>query len=71
MEGLANVFGAYKHAINYTTLSGPTYFSTTLSVVLDYMKANLSQPMYHILLILTDGIIHDMPRTKDLIVECS
>ncbi len=71
MEGLANVFGAYKHAINYTTLSGPTYFSKTLSVVLDNIIANMSQPIYHILLILTDGIIHDMPRTKDLIVECS
>lgn len=27
--------------------------------------------MYHILLILTDGEIHDMRETKDLIVECS
>jgi hypothetical protein len=27
--------------------------------------------MYHILLILTDGIIHDMPQTTDLIVECA
>jgi len=27
--------------------------------------------MYHILLIITDGAIHDMPATKDLIVECS
>ena len=27
--------------------------------------------MYHILLILTDGTIHDMKKTKDLIVECS
>ena len=27
--------------------------------------------MYHICLILTDGAIHDMKDTKDLIVECS
>lgn len=27
--------------------------------------------MYHIMLILTDGAIHDMRETKDLIVECS
>lgn len=27
--------------------------------------------MYQILLILTDGIIHDMPETKNLIVECA
>jgi Copine len=35
------------------------------------MKANIHMQMYHILLILTDGVIHDMPKTKDLIVECS
>ena len=35
------------------------------------MKANIKLPMYHILLILTDGVIHDMQKTKDLIVECS
>lgn len=35
------------------------------------MKANIQTPMYHILLILTDGEIHDMPATKDLVVECS
>lgn len=27
--------------------------------------------MYHILLILTDGCIHDMRETIDLIVECT
>lgn len=27
--------------------------------------------MYHILLIITDGAIHDMQATKDLIVEAS
>lgn len=52
-------------------MSGPTYFAKILSVVLDYMKANIQLPMYHILLILTDGVIHDMNQTKDLIVECS
>lgn len=27
--------------------------------------------MYHCMIILTDGDIHDMPETKDLIVELS
>ncbi len=27
--------------------------------------------MYHTLLILTDGMIHDMKETTDLIVECA
>ena len=38
---------------------------------MDYMKANMHEKMYHILLILTDGCIHDMRNTKDLIVEAS
>ena len=33
------------------------------------MAANL--PVYHVLLILTDGIIHDMRETIDVIVEAS
>jgi hypothetical protein len=52
-------------------LNGPTYFAPLIKVVLDYMKQNISQQMYHILLILTDGMIHDMQKTTDLIVECS
>ena len=27
--------------------------------------------MYHVLMIVTDGEIHDMQLTKDLIVECA
>lgn len=52
-------------------MSGPTYFSGVLKVVLGYMQANIHLSMYHTLLILTDGSIHDMKETKDLIVECS
>lgn len=71
IEGLGNLYNAYKYALQGTSLSGPTYFSKLLGVVLDYMKANIQFPMYHILLILTDGVIHDMAQTTDLIVECS
>lgn len=71
VEGLANLFNVYKHAIKNSSLSGPTYFSPVLQVVLNYMKTNIHLTMYHILLILTDGAIHDMQQTKDLIVECS
>ena len=52
-------------------MSGPTYFAHVLRIVLQYMKSNINLTMYHILLILTDGAIHDMRETKDLIVECS
>jgi hypothetical protein len=65
------MFQGYKHAIQNTTLSGPTYFSRVLSTVLEYMQAQVDTQMYHILLILTDGVIHDMKETSDLIVECA
>ena len=42
-----------------------------LKATLDYMKDKKDLPMYHILLILTDGMIHDMAETTDLIVECA
>lgn len=38
---------------------------------MQYVKALASDNTYQILLLLTDGIINDMPRTKDAIVELS
>ena len=65
------MFNTYRRALEGTSLSGPTYFSPLLTMMLGYMKTMLTLQMYHILLILTDGTIHDMKKTKDLIVECS
>jgi len=61
VQGFGTMFELYKRALQGTSLSGPTYFSHVLQVVLDYMKMNMQLQMYHILLILTDGAIHDMP----------
>jgi hypothetical protein len=52
-------------------LFGPTHFSSILRAVLEYMKTTITFPLYHILMIITDGVIHDMSATIDLIVECS
>ena len=35
------------------------------------MEVNLRNKIYHILLILTDGCIHDLRETIDLLVKCS
>jgi Copine len=58
-------------AISKSGLSGPTLFAPLLQTILQYMQSNMHVTMYHILLLLTDGAIHDMPATKDLIVECA
>lgn len=62
---------AYFHSINSVKLYGPTYFGPCIGTFVNYVRENLSQPLYHIMLILTDGDIHDMSATKDLIVEAS
>eukprot|EP00347_Sterkiella_histriomuscorum_P005523 403356292 len=69
--GFQNVFNAYKFAINQTGLAGPTYFSHILKALLAYVQQCLQFQMYHCLLILTDGDIHDMSETTDLIVQLS
>jgi len=68
---MSNLFTTYRNVIRLVGLSGPTLFSPVIKTVMDYMKANMHEKMYHILLILTDGCIHDMRNTKDLIVEAS
>ena len=66
--GKDNLLQAYRKAAGRTTLWGPTYFSKVLDMVQKYMHVNLQNKIYHILLILTDGCIHDLRETIDLIV---
>ena len=35
------------------------------------MLAAKGTPVYNILLLLTDGVIHDMPKTKEIVVKLS
>ena len=62
---------AYNFSLMNVKLYGPTYFSPWIETFVNFVKDNLSTPLYHILLILTDGDIHDMDKTKDLIVSAS
>lgn len=71
MIGLSGLFEAYKTALKGTSLSGPTYFNGILKALIAFIQQNISLTMYHTLLILTDGAIHDMKETRDLIVEAS
>ena len=48
-------------------LQGPTYFGPLLNEFLNMMRSRQGQSSYQILLLLTDGAIHDMAATKDAI----
>lgn len=69
--GLNNVYSAYREAVLRTGLAGPTYFSHVLSALLAYVQQSMNLMMYHCMLIITDGDIHDMAQTTDLIIELS
>jgi len=72
-KGIEGVFGLYQYALQNVILSGPTYFSPLLEEVINYTKSKAAMnPLnYTVLLILTDGVIHDMDATISQIVKAS
>lgn len=63
----------YEYCMKHVSFSGPTYFAPLIKEIVQATKTSyLANPeTYTILLILTDGDIHDMQETKDWIVEGS
>jgi hypothetical protein len=66
-----SVLQAYRSAIPYLTFSGPTYFAPIIERLVNHVKNEDNNNVYNILMILTDGIINDMDRTIDALVEAS
>lgn len=52
-------------------MAGPTFFSSILDVFMDFATEGRDLKTYFVLLILTDGYIHDFSLTKQLIVKAS
>ena len=52
-------------------MAGPTFFSSVMDVFMDFAMEGRDLMTYFVLLILTDGNIHDMVETKRMIVEAS
>jgi hypothetical protein len=68
---LPGLIQSYNNALFNVELSGPTYFQYVISGALEVAKANVQRNIYSCLLIITDGEIHDMQQTIDLIVAAS
>lgn len=70
---MGGVFKLYDYCLKNVTLSGPTYFGPLLKeTIIQTRNSFAADPnTYTILLILTDGAIHDMAASKDWIVEGS
>ena len=63
----------YHRAALHTKFSGPTYFAGTLRRFLNCVEEGMKtqQKEFYVLVLLTDGCIHDIDNTIDLIVELS
>lgn len=64
-QGVEGCFQLYQYAMQNITFSGPTKFSPLLNEVINFTESSMKQDPYNytVLLILTDGIIHDMVET--------
>lgn len=66
-----NIIGAYHNAINVVQLWGPTNFGPIIRAMNEIIKSENNKLKYHILMILTDGMIDDIDATIEELVEGS
>ena len=66
-----NVIKSYHNCLNEIELSEPTYFSPIINKVNEIVKDDDNNFKYNILMILTDGIVHDIKNTINSIIESS
>lgn len=59
---------AYRHCINQVQLYGPTNFAPVINHVAKIAQNDQGGNGYFILLILTDGVITDMPETIQVLL---
>lgn len=73
IQGIDNVVKSYRDSLTKVRLYGPTNFAPLIRTVNDCVKRELSNNLwsYAILMIITDGLINDMDKTIDEIVEAS
>ncbi|XP_015370425.1 PREDICTED: copine-8-like, partial [Diuraphis noxia] len=69
--GVRGVLDAYRNCINQVQLYGPTNFAPVINHVAKIAQNNRDGSGYFILLILTDGVITDMPETIQAIITAS
>ncbi|KAA8496667.1 Protein BONZAI 1 [Porphyridium purpureum] len=71
--GVQGVLDAYMKTLASVNLSGPTYFSQVIEAASQVAQEQVTQhkQRYHILMILTDGIIDDMNKTIEAIIAAS
>ena len=68
LNGLKTLIETYKQRLTEIELYGPTFFADIVKTVYKCAKGTAKikdLDIYHVLLVLTDGGIHDMRQTID------
>ena len=70
--GIENIISKYKETINNVYFAGPTFFAPVIKEITRKVEINyVNNFNYNILLIISDGCIHDITETIDNIIEAS
>ncbi len=69
INGIEGVVQEYHNVLQNLTFFGPTYFSPIIRQVISDIRHEANSFNYHILMILTDGVINDMNMTIDCLCE--
>eukprot|EP00818_Percolomonas_sp_WS_P007429 CAMPEP_0117437242 /NCGR_PEP_ID=MMETSP0759-20121206/1423_1 /TAXON_ID=63605 /ORGANISM="Percolomonas cosmopolitus, Strain WS" /LENGTH=639 /DNA_ID=CAMNT_0005228869 /DNA_START=173 /DNA_END=2092 /DNA_ORIENTATION=+ len=72
-DGIQGIVSAYEQALHSVQLYGPTFFSEIIRKASDLTSGYVSQDVqqYHVLLLLTDGLVNDMDKTVEEICRAS
>ena len=72
IQGIENIISEYKKTVNSVFFYGPTFFSPVFQEIKRKLEINNNNDFnYHILLIISDGEIHDINETIDSIIQVS
>ena len=72
IKGIDNIISEYKKTVNRVDFSGNTYFAPIIKKIKKKLEIDKGNDFnYHILLIISDGLIHDIEQTIDSIIEAS
>ena len=74
INSINNILLTYRQVLPMITLYGPTFFAPLINNLNENVKNQIQQGNYnnyHILMILTDGVINDMNETVNAVVEAS
>lgn len=70
-QGIEEIIMHYRSTVNQVTFYGPTNFAPVIKSTATIARQYDAGSSYFILLIITDGIICDMPQTKQAIIDAS